>query len=347
MTSVRPRTLGIGDRIRLRYTPRAVLVCALTALAAIVVLVLSLSTGDYPVSLGELFASLVGQGDRATDFIVLDLRMPRLLVAMGVGLALGASGAVFQSLTRNPLGSPDIIGFNWGASAAAVAAITFFGASAFATSLAAILGGALAAIVVYLLAFQRGVQGYRLILCGIGISAMLTSVVHYLLSRANLAEATQAQVWLTGTLNGRGWEQATPLWIALVVLLPILAVYGRRLNVLEMGDEAASALGVRVETTRVILIVLGVFLTGMSTAACGPIMFIALTAPQIARRLTRSTGAGITAGAIMGAFLLLLSDFVAQRVFGDTELPVGVLTAAVGGLYLAWLLAREWKAGRS
>lgn len=339
--------LGVGQAVRLRANPRALIVCAGIAVAIVAVAVATLATGDYPVSPGALLTSLTGQGDPATDFIVLDLRLPRLLVALGVGVALGAAGAIFQSITHNPLGSPDIIGFNWGATVGAVAAITVFGGSLLGTSTAAVLGGAVTAVVVYVLAFKNGVQGYRLILVGIGISAMLLALVHYLLSRASLGQASQAQVWLTGTLNGRGWEQVGPLWLVLVVLLPLLAACAQRLNVLEMGDDTARGLGVHVEPARLLLIAVGVILTGAATAAAGPIQFIALSAPQVARRLTRSSGAGITAAALLGGLLLLGSDLAAQRLFGETELPVGVLTAAVGGLYLAWVLAREWKAGRS
>lgn len=345
--ATQPGAVRIGPRIRLRVARRGAWVCVVVAAATVILIVLSLSTGDYQVLLPDLLASLTGSGDTATDFVVLDLRLPRVLTAVGAGIALGVAGAIFQSITRNPLGSPDIIGFNWGASAGAVAMILLVGGSTVQVSVAAVLGGTVTALLVYLLAFQRGVQGYRLILVGIGLSAMMTAVVHYLVSRANLTEATEAQVWLIGTLNGRGWGQVIPLWITLAVLLPVLTGFGRRTDMLEMGDDTARALGIRVETTRLGLVVVAVLLAGVCTAVVGPVQFVALSAPQVARRMTRSTGAGVVAAGLTGGFLLLLSDFAAQRVFGDVELPVGVLTAAVGGMYLAWLLAREWRAGRS
>jgi iron complex transport system permease protein len=210
-----------------------------------------------------------------------------------------------------------------------------------------IAGGLLTALFVYGLAFRDGVQGYRLVLVGIGISAMLEALTSYLLTRAKIEDLQAASVWLAGSLNGRGWEHVWPTAGALAVLLPACAVLQRDLRMAEMGDDAAKALGVSVERARLCNILVGVLLTAVATAACGPVAFVALTAPQIARRLTGATGPGVMTAALMGAALMLAADVVAQRLFPSTPLPVGVLTGVLGGVYLMWLLAQEARRGRA
>lgn len=335
-----------GERVSLRYNTRALIVCFAIALAALAVGVVSVSTGDFPIPIPEVLKTLVGQGDQSSGFIILTLRLPRVLTALLVGLALGASGAIFQSLTRNPLGSPDVVGFTTGAATGAVVALLVFQLTSGAVAGAAIAGGLLTALAVYLMAYRRGVQGYRLILVGIGVSAVLVSINSYLLTRAEVTDAQSAAVWLTGSLNGRGWEHVRPVALALLVLVPLTLALTRRMSMLEMGDDAAGALGVSTERSRLALVVAAVALCAVATASAGPIGFVALAAPQLAKRLTRRPGIGIVSSALMGAFVLALADFCAQRLFPATQLPVGVMTGAVGGLYLVWLLAREWRAGR-
>lgn len=334
-------------RVSFRVEVRSLVVCLALLAATFVVMVFALATGDYHIPLDEVVRTLFGGGSSATYFIVETLRLPRVLTAMLVGASLGVSGAIFQSLSRNPLGSPDIVGFTTGAATGAVLEILVFHGGTVEIALGAVVGGVATALVVYLLAFKRGVQGYRLILIGIGVSAMLASVNSYLLTRANINDAASAQVWLTGSLNGRGWEHVRPISVALAVLLPAAFLLGRQMHLLEMGDDAAQALGVRVERVRLSLLLVGVGLTAVAVAAAGPITFVALAAPQLSKRLTRSAGVGLLSAALMGMFLLSVSDYAAQRVFPSVELPVGVATGAVGGVYLAWLLAREWRAGRA
>lgn len=201
-------------------------------------------------------------------------------------------------------------------------------------------------VAVYLLAWKRGVYGYRLVLVGIGIAAMLTAANHYLLTKASLVDATRATLWMTGSLDGRDWAQVWPLLGMCAALVPLVFMYGRPLRMLEMGDDAAYALGVPVERTRVVLMGSGVVLIAVATAAAGPIAFVALSAPQLARRLTRSPGPNLAAAGVMGAALLLIADWVATTAFGERRLPVGVMTGVLGGCYLLWLLVTERKAGR-
>ena len=326
---------------------RVPLTAAALTVAATALLVVSVGTGDYPIAPGDVVATLLGQGDRATEFVVQTLRLPRALTALLAGAALGAAGAIFQSISRNPLGSPDIIGFTAGSAAAAVFVITVIGGGTAAIASGAIAGGLLTALLVYGLALRDGVQGYRLVLVGIGIGATLEAVTGYLLTRGRIEDVQAASVWLTGSLNGRGWEHVWPTAIALALLLPATALLQRELKLIEMGDDTAKALGVAVERSRLIVLIVGVLLTAVATAACGPVAFVALAAPQIARRLTAATGPGVMSAALMGAVLLLAGDVAAQRLFPATPLPVGVMTGAVGGLYLVWLLASEARRGRA
>ena len=314
------------------------------AAALLALLVLSVGTGEISIPPGEVVATLLGGGDRGTGFVIETLRLPRALTGALIGIALGASGAIFQSVTRNPLGSPDIVGFVQGASAAAVLEIIVFGGGAFAVAAGAVAGGVGTAVLVYALAARGGVQGYRLVLIGIGVSAMLIAVTDYLLTRSTLEQAQSAQIWLTGSLNGRGWEHVRPVAVALAVLLPATALLIRPLRMLELGDDSARALGVAVERSRLALVLVAVGLTAVATASAGPIVFVALAAPQIARRLTRASGPGVACAALMGGVLLLGADCASQRLFGDLQLPVGVMTGVCGGVYLTWLLTREWRA---
>jgi iron complex transport system permease protein len=190
------------------------------------------------------------------------------------------------------------------------------------------------------------VHGYRLVLVGIGVSAIVTAVNGYLLTKSDIVDAARAVVWMTGSLDGRDWNQVWPLLALTAVLVPLVLVNARGLRMMEMGDDVSYALGVRVERVRLLLMVAAVLLTASATAAAGPVSFVALTAPQLARRLTRSPGPNLVPSLCMGAALLVVADWVAQRAFGAEQLPVGVVTGVLGGVYLLWLLVSERRAGR-
>lgn len=343
---VLPGTVQLrAGRLSVRVHRRTLAVClALTAVVAAAIAV-SVSVGDFPVPLAEVLPAIAGVGDPSSEFIVRTLRLPRAVTGALVGAAFGTSGAVFQSLTRNPLASPDLIGINAGAMAAAVAAIVWLAGSSATISVAALGGASVTAAVMYVLAYRRGVTGYRLVLIGIGVDAVLRAVTSYLLTRADLFEAQQAMVWLTGSLNGRSWDHVVPVVVALAVLLPATLLLGRQLRLLELGDDAARGLGVRVEPARLALVAAAVALAAVATASAGPIAFVALIAPQIARRLARGPGAPLVAAALVGAALVLVADLVARRAFSPTELPVGVVTGLIGAPYLLWLLARANRIG--
>ncbi|MGW2345872.1 FecCD family ABC transporter permease [Streptomyces sp. NPDC001661] len=332
--------------LSVRLDVRSLVVVAVLLVAALAASVFLIGTGDFPIAVPDVLRTLAGNGDAGQEFIINDLRLPRVLVGLLVGAALGLSGALFQSVSRNPLGSPDVLGLGQGSTAGALVMIVIFGGSAGQVAIGALVGGLVTGFAIYVLAWKRGVHGYRLVLVGIGVSAFVTAVNGYLLTKADFVDAARATVWMTGSLNGRDWTQVWPLLIMFVVLIPVVAAYSRPLRMLEMGDDAAGGLGVRVERTRLLLLTASVVLTAAATAAAGPVTFVALTAPQIARRLTKSPGPNLAASTILGAALLIVADLVSQRAFGADQLPVGVVTGVVGGIYLLWLLVTERKAGR-
>lgn len=305
-----------------------------------------IGSGDYAMTPGEVVSTLFGHGTFQQEFIVTDLRLPRVLVGLLVGAALGVGGAVFQTVSRNPLGSPDVLGFGQGATVGALMVIVLSQGGAAAVAGGAVVGGLVTGVLVYLLAWKRGMHGYRLVLVGIGSAAMLTAAAQYLITKANLVDATRAVVWMTGSLDGRDWAQVWPLLVVCGLLIPLVLGHGRALRMMEMGDDAAYALGVRVERTRLVLMGCAVLLVAVATAAAGPITFVSLSAPQLARRLTRSPGPNLAPAAFMGAALLLVADWIAMDAFGDRQLPVGVVTGVLGGCYLLWLLVSERRAGR-
>lgn len=332
--------------ISLRFRFRPLIVATGCALLAAAVAVVSIGSGDYPLSPGDVVTTLLGQGSRMDAFIVNELRLPRVATALAVGVALGLSGAVFQALVRNPLGSPDVLGFTQGASAGALTVMLIAGGSGLAVASGAVAGGLLTGAVMLLVAGRAGAHGYRLVLVGIGLSAILTGVIGYLLTKAQIIDAAQATLWLTGSLDGRDWEDALPLAVLLVLVVPPLVLASRALVMLEMGDQSAGALGVPVGRLRMLLYVGSVLLVSFAAAAAGPVSFVALTAPHLAKRLTRAPGPNLFASATMGAALLVVADWVAQRAFSGHQLPVGVVTGLLGGGYLVWLLVMERKAGR-
>ncbi|MBP6684445.1 MAG: iron chelate uptake ABC transporter family permease subunit [Leucobacter sp.] len=310
------------------------------AVIALMIGVAALVSGEYPLTLTEVWHALTSGVEDFTRTVVVEWRMPRALAAITFGAALGASGAVFQSLTRNPLASPDILGFSAGAYTGAIIVMIVFNGTYVDVALGALIGGLGSAAVVYLLAFKGGVQGFRLIIAGIAVSAMLSSLNTWLTLTADLDTALVAAVWGAGSLNGMTWDQTGAGSIVVAILLIATLALSRPLKQLELGDDAAQALGVRVEPTRLALMLLSVALIAAVTAAAGPISFVALAAPQIARRVTRTAGISVPAAALMGAVLLSASDYVALHAL-PAMLPVGTVTVVIGGGYLIWLLIHE------
>ncbi|GAA2349563.1 iron chelate uptake ABC transporter family permease subunit [Streptomyces cuspidosporus] len=346
LAPVRGTTLRTRGGLSLRVDVRAALVGLALAVVALGMSVVLIGTGDFSMAPGDVVRTLFGGGTTIQDYIVNELRLPRVLVGLLVGASLGLAGALFQSVSRNPLGSPDVVGFGQGSAAGALTVIVLFQGGPNEVAAGAVAGGLLTGLGVYALAWRKGVHGYRLVLVGIGASAMLSAVNGYLLTKADLVDASRAMVWLTGSLNGRDWGQVVPLACVCAVVLPLVLGHARELRMLEMGDDSAYALGVRVERTRLVMVLGAVVLTAAATSAAGPVAFVALVAPQLARRLTRATGPNLLPAALMGAALLITADWSAQRLFGADQLPVGVVTGVLGGCYLLGLLITERRAGR-
>lgn len=340
------RALRTPGGLSLRLDVRALTVVVVLLAAALTAGVLLIGTGEFPISTQDVVRTLLGDGNPGQELVVIDLRLPRVLVALLVGASLGLGGALFQALSRNPLGSPDILGLSQGATAGALVVIVLVAGDARQVTLGALAGGLATGLAIYLLAWKRGVHGYRLVLVGIGMSAIMTAVNGYLLTKADMVDAARAVVWMTGSLSGRDWEQVWPLLALCAVLVPLVLGNGRALRMMEMGDDVSYALGVRVERVRLLLMLAAVLLTAAATAAAGPVSFVALTAPQLARRLTRSPGPNLLPSLCMGATLLVTADWTSQRVFGADQLAVGVVTGVLGGVYLLWLLVTERRAGR-
>ncbi|MFF7241287.1 iron chelate uptake ABC transporter family permease subunit [Streptomyces collinus] len=345
-TLPRSRAVRTPGGLSLRLDVRTLLVVVLLLAAALAAGVALIGTGDARIPAADVIRTLTGHGTAYQDFVVNELRLPRVLVGLLVGASLGLGGALFQTVSRNPLGSPDVLGLSQGSTAGALVVIVLMSGSAAQVTVGALVGGLVTGLAIYLLAWKQGVHGYRLVLVGIGVSAVATAVNGYLLTQADLVDAARAVVWMTGSLDGRDWDQVWPLAGLCAVLVPLVTAGARGLRMLEMGDDVAGALGVRVQRVRLVLMVCAVLLTAAATAAAGPVSFVALTAPQLARRLTRSPGPNLLPSLCMGAALLVTADWAAQRVFGADRLPVGVVTGVLGGVYLLWLLVTERRAGR-
>lgn len=334
-------------RVRMRHVStlvsvRSIVVGAVLVVAIVVLGIIALGLGAYALTPAQVVEALIFlDADPQTRLVVFGWRLPRMLFAVCCGVALALAGAIFQSLTRNPLGSPDIIGFSTGSYTGAIVVMLWIGSSRYLDIAAgSLIGGAVTAAVVYLLAIRRGSVGtFRLIIMGIGVAAMLGAVNSLLMLATDVDKAMLAAVWAAGSLNGLGHDQLWPTLAILVVLLGFVAVLVRPLQQLELGDDAARGLGVGANRVRASAVFIGVALTALVTAAAGPIGFIALASPQIARRLVGGSGLLPVTSALVGAFVLLGSDVIAQRL----GFPVGIVTVSLGGTYLIWLLAQEYR----
>lgn len=322
------------------------MVIALLSVATVGAFAALLMVGHTFYGPGEVLRVMMGQDVEGASFTVGTLRLPRAVLGVLAGLSFGVAGVAFQTMLRNPLASPDIIGISAGASAAAAFAIIVLGLSGSQVSIFAVVAGLAIAFLIYVLSYRSGVVGTRLILIGIGIAAMLDSLIAYLLSKAGEWDLQEAMRWLSGSLNGARWEDNLPLAIALVVLAPLLLSQARNLSILQLGDDAASALGVRVDVSRIVIVIAAVGLISFATAAAGPIAFVAFLSGPIAARLVGPHGSLLIPAALTGALLVLVADFCGQWVFG-TRYPVGVITGALGAPFLLYLIISSNRKGGS
>jgi ABC-type enterobactin transport system permease subunit len=329
---------------------RQVAVPVITFVILVLLSAVSLGRGDFPIGVPDVLRTLVGLGEGAQPFIVLELRAPRVAVGLLVGLALGVAGALFQTFARNPLASPDTLGITMGASVGAVGAIVLSSGGAFGGAfggalagvgipLAALLGALLTGVLLFALTWRAGIDGYRLVLVGIALWSIGTALVDWLLTNAEIYDAASAYVWITGSLNARTWDHAVPLAVALSALLPLALAASRILGVLQFGDDTARGLGVRLQGAQAVVVVIAVGCVAFAVSAAGPITFVALVVPQIAVRLAGGSRPPLLASGLLGAVLVVGADLVTRTVLPES-LPVGILTAVLGAPYLLWLLVR-------
>lgn len=307
---------------------------------------LTLMLGQSLVPPADVLRVLAGQDVAGASFTVGQLRLPRAVLAILAGLSFGLGGAAFQIMLRNPLASPDIIGISRGASAAAVVAIVVLGLDGPMVSVLAVIAGLVVALAIYALSFRGGVAGTRLILVGIGISAMLDSIIAFVLSRAPSWDLAEAMRWLTGSVNGAQLSQALPLLVSLAVFGGLLVSRARDLESLRLGDDAAAALGTNVPLTRVLVVVAAVGLIAVATAVTGPVAFVAFLSGPIAARILGPNGSVLIPAGLVGAVLVLGGDYIGQFLL-PARFPVGVVTGALGAPYLLYLIMRANRAGDS
>ncbi|MGP3922706.1 FecCD family ABC transporter permease [Streptomyces sp. 8N616] len=325
---------------------RAAVVGGVLGVLLAAVCVAYLCVGESTAVPLEAVKVVLGQPSQ-DEFVVGTLRLPRMTVGLMAGAAFGVAGGLIQTVARNPLASPDVIGISHGATALTVSAMTFGVTSYAVLPYLSILGGLGAAALVYVFAWRGGLHAARFVLIGIGFAIALRSVTQLFLTKGDYLVAQHAQVWMTGSLNARGWEEAGPLGWTLLALLPAVLWAARAQRSVSLDDDTATALGSRLGPARLGLVLLGVVLASVATAAAGPVDFVALLAPQVARRLTRTAQIPLLCAALAGAFIVVAADLLARVLFAPTELPVGVLTAAVGAPYLIFLIIRSRTGGRA
>ncbi|MGV9316089.1 FecCD family ABC transporter permease [Streptomyces sp. NPDC003691] len=340
LTAGRRRIRVGSDRLNIVLGVRPLLTALALTAALAAGLVTALALGDFPLTTGEVLGVFTGRTQGFERTVVLEWRLPRAAGAVVFGAALAVAGGVFQAVTRNPLASPDIVGLANGSFTGMLIALLLLGGSWPLLTAGSLIGGLLAAFAVYLLAFRDGLQGFRFIVVGIGVSAMLAAVNTWMLLRVDVETALFASAWGAGTLNSVTTTTAVPAGVCVLLLLASLPFLTPALRQLDLGDDAARATGVRVNRARPAAVAVAVALVSIVTAVTGPVAFIALAAPQIARRLAGTPGIPFGVTALAGGALLLGSDLIALHIIPLT-VPVGVVTIVLGGGYLVWLLVHQ------
>ncbi|NYH55574.1 iron complex transport system permease protein [Nocardiopsis arvandica] len=341
----RGRALRLGP-VSIPLRPRMVVLGLLGVLALLVLVALNLSVGSVFIPPGRVWANIVGTS-YDDYFTIWRVRMPRVVVGMLAGAALAAAGAITQTIMRNPLASPDLLGVTHGASAGVVAVMAFGGSygivsgplASIGVPALALTGGLAAGALCYGLAWRGGIDGFRLLLVGVGVSTVLMNLTLWMLTLGDVSDTGRAMTWIAGSLSMSTWQDALPVTVALVLLLPLALGAARTLDVLSYGDEVVRGLGVRLELARTTTLVLAVLLAAFGTSAAGPILFVSLACPQIALRLARSSRPPVLLSALVGAALTCAADLIARNLI-SVQLPVGIVTGCLGALYLIYLLVR-------
>ena len=330
---------------RMRRRRRGTAVVLAVGIVAFAGATASLLLGAAGLTFGDVLSALVGQGSPKSEFVIVRLRLPRITAAIIAGLGLGLGGALFQTTLRNPLASPDILGITGGASLAAVASMLVLGLDGPAVSLAAFAGALIVAALMWGLAWRGGLTGIRFVLVGIGLASIVSGLLGWLITRADVREASEALVWMVGGIGSIGWDELAVSGVTLVVLLGLTAAFSPRMPLLALSDDSARSLGLDATRARAVAIVLGVGLVAAATALAGPVAFVALVAAPIARALVGHGQAALAVSALVGAAIVLVADLVAQHALAGVAVPVGIVTGLIGAPYLLWLIARGNRKG--
>lgn len=343
MASITAREIDQGRRSRVM---RWMLAASILAGISLVLSVLVLVVGNTSYSLDTIFKVLSGEEIAGASFSIRTLRLPRMLAAVLAGFAFGISGSVFQTLLRNPLASPNIIGITSGSSAAAVFFILVLRLSGTAASAASVAAGLIVTALIYILSQGGGFSGGKLILIGIGIQAMLNALISYMLQQAASNDVPSAMRWLSGSLNAVKLSDIVPLGLTMILAVPLILLLGRSLSIMELGEQSALTLGVKTNLTRIVIVIAAVSLLAFATVATGPIAFVSFLAGPIAKRLSGSSIPHTLPAGLVGAILVLAGDLIGQNTFA-IRLPVGVITGIIGAPYLIYLLIRTYKTGEA
>ena len=340
---IRPQQLPVSFHLNQRVPTVLLMLVVVT----VTVIVVSVAQGEYPIPPLDVLKTLLGLPIANPDypFIINTLRLPRTLVAFAAGVGLALCGTILQGLTRNPLADPAIIGVNAGAGLAAVSLIVLFpSVPLFVLPLSAFSGALTVAILIYLMAWDKGSSPLRLILMGIGFAAILNALTTLIITFGDINNVSQALLWLAGSVYGRSWEHLEMMLPWLAVFVPLSLVLAMPLNVLSLGDDIARGLGTRVELQRGLLLLSSAAMAGAAVSAAGTIGFVGLMAPHLGRQLVGPTHEGLLpTAALMGGLIVVLSDWLGRVLFAPIELPCGVVTAAIGTPYFLYLLIRNRK----
>ncbi|GLI84630.1 iron ABC transporter permease [Rossellomorea marisflavi] len=336
----------LKERVSVLMDTSALKKIVLLAVLTMLTVIISTGIGDMQIAPWKVVSVFFGGGSSIDQLVVTSFRLPRILIALLAGMALAVAGGILQGMIRNPLASPDIIGVTGGAGAAVVAFLTIFSnkdntlmVSIKWLPVAAFIGAAIIAFLVYFLAWKKGVSPVRLVLIGIGISALTQACTTLLMVMGPIYRASQANIWITGTVNGSDWQDVWILlpWSIIFILLSFMIT--RQLNIQELGEEVATSAGANVQRQRFILLLMSTALVGGAVAFAGGIGFVGLMAPHMARRLVGSSfGALLPVAALIGGLLVMLADLIGRTLFLPLEVPAGVFTAAIGAPYFIYLL---------
>lgn len=341
MTTLTLRNALVSTRLprRLMVVNAALLVLLLIALGT------GLLGGTYPIGMGDVLTALSGSADPVTQMVVMDNRLPRLLTALGVGLAFGMAGEMVQTLLRNPLASPDVIGFSAGAGLGAVLSVAITGVTGFVLP-GALAGGALTAALLLALVWNKGMSPGAIVLVGIGLTVTLGVVTDLVMVRIDANNVGELVKWIMGSLSARSWGDTALIWAGLAVVTPLAAWHQFALARLTMTDDVAVSLGQRIAQGRALTIAFAVVLVGLGVAAAGPLPFVAFVAGPIAHGLSRAPRPTVMTAALVGALVTLLADRIAQILPGFFVLPAGIFTALIGAPVLIWVLIAQSKRSR-